>query len=242
MKVKIGYLYYDLLNLYGENGNILALKKCLEDLNIEVEIHFMTIGDKFKLEEFDLLYIGAGSEENIKLVLKDFIKYKNDLKKYIDNKKFVLATGNSIDLFGKDIEIKNKKIKCLEIFDYNVKYEDFRLIDEALFECNLINKPFIGFQNQYSVMENNKHSFFNVLKGIGSSPNDSNEGVHYKNFYGTYLIGPLLIRNPHFLEYLIKKIVLAKDPNYKFLKFNLDKEYKAYETYIDNFYKEKQTN
>lgn len=239
MIIKIGYLYYDLLNLYGENGNIKALKKQLEAINIKVEIHFLTVGDKIDFNKFDLIYIASGTEENQKIAIKDLLKYKEDLKQYVDNNKFLLATGNSIDLFGKYItDSNNKKTKCLNLFTYRVKQEDFRMIDEAIFESNIIDKPFIGFQNQFSVMQDNKHHMFKVIKGIGSYPNSQKEGVLYKNFYGTYLIGPVLVRNPYFLEYLIKKLVLTKDPNYKFKSFDLKEEKKAYETFINNFYKD----
>ncbi len=240
MKLKIGYLYYDLLNLYGENGNIKALKNLLESMDIKTEIHFITIGDKINFDKFDFVYIGAGTEENLEIALKDLLKYKDELKKYIDNNKFFLATGNSIDLFGKYITEKdNKKIKCLNLFNYRVKREDFRMIDEAIFKCDFIDKPLIGFQNQYSVMQENKNPMFKVIKGIGSFPKSPKEGVHYKNFYGSYLVGPILVRNPHFLEYLVKEIVLSKDPNYKFKRFNLKEEYSAYNSFINNFYEEK---
>lgn len=246
MKLKIGYLYYDLLNLYGENGNIKALKNLLENMDIKTEIHFITVGDKIDFDKFDLVYIGAGTEENLKIALKDLLKYKDDLKKYIENNKFFLATGNSIDLFGKYITgTDNKKTKCLNLFNYRVKHESFRMIDEAIFECDFLDKPFIGFQNQYSVLQENKYPMFKVIKGIGSFPKSSKEGIHYKNFYGTYLIGPVLVRNPHFLEYLVKEIVHSKDSNYKFKKFNLKEENSAYNSFINNFYQEelkKQTN
>lgn len=239
MSLKIGYLYYDLLNLYGENGNIKVLKNQLEAIGIDTKIYFLTIGDKIDFNKYDLIYIGAGTEENQKIALKDLLKYKDDLKKYIDNDKFLLATGNSIDLFGKYITDKNnKKTKCLNIFNYRIKHESFRLIDEAIFKSDLLDKPFIGFQNQCSIMQENKHHMFKVIKGIGSQPNSSKEGVHYKNFYGTYLIGPILVRNPHFLEYLIKKLVLSKEPNYKFKNFKLKEEKEAYNAFIDNFYKD----
>ena len=245
MKIKIGYLYYDLLNLYGENGNIKALKCLLDKLNINNEIHFLTVGDKIDFTKFDLIYIGAGTENNLKIALKDLLKYKDDLKKYIDSNKFLLATGNSIDLFGKYITINNKKLKCLNLFHYRVRYEKFRMIDESIFNCDFLDKPIIGFQNQYSILEENKNPLFKVIKGIGSFPNSTKEGISYNNFYGTYLIGPILVRNPHFLEYLTKKIILSKDSKYKFKKFPLKEEYKAYETFINNFYNEelkKQTN
>ena len=88
MIITIGYLYYDLLNLYGENGNIKALKKQLEDQGINVTIKFLTIDDDLDFNKYDFVYIGAGTENNQKIALKHLIKYKNDIKKYIEDNKF----------------------------------------------------------------------------------------------------------------------------------------------------------
>ena len=78
--IHIAHLYYDLLNLYGENGNIKALKKELENQGLNVYIHFLTIDDELDLEKYDFVYIGAGTENNQKIVLPHLMKYKNIIK------------------------------------------------------------------------------------------------------------------------------------------------------------------
>lgn len=239
MIITIGYLYYDLLNLYGENGNIKALKKQLEDQGINVTIKFLTIDDDLDFNKYDFVYIGAGTENNQKIALKHLIKYKNDIKKYIEDNKFFLSTGNSIELFGKHILDNNKtKIKTLGTFKYQTIIEDFRMIDEAVFKASLFDEPFIGFQNQYGVIKDIQEPFFKVIKGVGSYPNSTTEGINYKNFYGTYLIGPILIRNPHFLKHLVKEVILSKDKKFKFKKFNLSFETTAHSNFLERHYSE----
>ena len=87
MKIKIAHLYYDLMNLYGENGNVRALKKYFEQENVECEIHFLTINDIINFNDFDLYYIGMGSEKSQELVIEDLKKYKKEIKEAINNNK-----------------------------------------------------------------------------------------------------------------------------------------------------------
>lgn len=235
MKFTIAYLYYDLLNLYGENGNVKIIKKQLEEQGISVTIKFLTLADKLSFNKYDLVYIGAGTEKNQKLALKHLIEYKDNIKESINKNNFFLITGNSIELFGEYIiDKKNEKYPGLNIFDYYTKEEDFRLIDEAIFKLRKKKQYIIGFQNQSSILRNLTNPLFDVIKGIGNNNKDRVEGIKKNNFYGTYLIGPLLARNPLFLKSFITKLIKKKDPNFKFKKFNLYLENRAYKKYLDN--------
>lgn len=229
MKIVIAYLYYDLLNLYGENGNVKALKKQLEDQSVKVEIKYLSIEDELDFSSYDIVYLGAGTKSNQMLALKHLIKYNKSIKQYIEDGKFLIATGNSYELFGKKID----NDKALNIFDYEAKTENFRIVDECIFKCKFIDQCIIGFQNQGSTLKNKDNNFFEVIKGVGNCKNSNFEGYNEFNFYGTYLIGPLLIRNPYLLKYMVKKIISNKYPNFKFKKFNLELETKAYKKYID---------
>lgn len=239
MNITIAHLYYDLLNLYGESGNVKALKYSLESQGIHVTIKFATIGDTLDFDSYDFIYMGAGTEDNQKLALHHLIKYKDQVKKAIENGKFFLITGNSLELFGKCIIDKHeKRIKTLHAFDFYTKEENFRMVDEALVKSDFMKPYILGFQNQSSVIKENENIMFEVIKGIGSFPNSKIEGVHKNHFYGTYLIGPILVRNPEFLKYMIKELILSKKPDFKFKRFNLTLETKAYHEFMKNYYKE----
>ena len=130
-QIKILHLYYDLLNLYGENANVRALTKALEKQKVKVLIDFKSIGDNIKINDYDFIYLGSGSEENLNIVKDDFKKYIKDIKDYIDNNKYLLATGNALDLFSDILNFKTKQI-------------DFRIVGEQVYSFNKIKELIIG--------------------------------------------------------------------------------------------------
>lgn len=234
--IRIAHLYYDLMNLYGDNGNIKAIKYQLENQGIKTIIDFLTIDDNIDFDKYDLIYLGPGTYHNQKIVLKDLIKYKKNIIKFIDDDKFVLATGNALELFGKSIKpLNSKKIKALNIFEFESEETDLRLVGETVATSNSLKKEVIGFQNQNSIITKLKNPWFELSKGIGSNVNSNIEGINYKNFYGTYMIGPILVKNPELLESICKKLVLQKNKDFKFKSFNVTLENKAYNEYIKNY-------
>lgn len=239
MNIKIAHLYYDLMNLYGESGNVKALKMQLEGQGIKTTVKFLTIDDDLNFKDYDVIYIGAGTENNQKIVLNHLLKYKKDIEKAIDDGIHFICTGNALELFGNIIEdASHKRLTALGIFDFDVLQEDFRMVDEVLFKTNLINKYILGFQNQSGIIKSNILNLFEVVKGIGSYKESKIEGIHYKNFYGTYVIGPLLVRNPDLLKYIVKEIIYKKDNNFKFKKFNQKLEIEAYNNFMNRNYQE----
>ena len=223
MTIYIAHLYYDLMNLYGEIGNIKALKYSLENSGIKVVIDNLTIKDNIDFNRYDIIYIGSGTENNQLLVLNDLLRYKEEIKEYIENNKFILATGNSIDLFGKSINKNN----ALNIFEYTSKTIDKRIVGDVIIPYKNIKNKIIGFQNRESFIENNKYPLFS-----------EELGVNYKNFYGTYIIGPLLVRNPEFNKYLTNKIIKNKNKKFKPKKLDLKLETQAYNKYLETYYGE----
>lgn len=237
---KIAHLYYDLMNLYGENGNVRFLTKELEKQDFKVEVHFLSLDDEINFANYDFYYIGMGSIENQRIVLEDLIKYKNEINEAINSGKYFLVTGNALDFFGKSITtLDNDTLEGLNTFDYDIVCEEFRIVGPQYYNCKLLdNYKIIGFQNRNSVLTNGDNSLFQVIEGTGYNPKVKEEGITYNNFYGTYLLGPLLVRNPYFTDYLVKKI--CKENKVKYHKNNEnDYVYKAYNEYLNNFYKDK---
>lgn len=230
-EIKIAHLYYDLMNLYGENGNTRVLVKAFEDQGVKASVYFLSLEDKIEFDKYDIFYIGTGSEENQLLVNANLLKYKDNIKKCIDNNKYFIVTGNALELFGKHIELLDgNKLNTLGIFDYYCKETDFRIIGEQVYTTTLFDKKVIGFQNRSTTMFNCNSNLFNVITGTGYVPKNNYEGIKYNNFIGTYLLGPLLVRNPYLLKFIVKDIL--KD-EYK----DIDDEYMliAYNEYIKNF-------
>ncbi len=240
--INVLHLYYDLLNLYGENANTRCIKHSLLLNNIKVNIDLKSLNDNVDINKYDLIYISMGSEDNLLLALNDIKKYKKDLKKYIENNKFLLLTGNSMDLFGKYIETDEKKIEALDIFDYTTKFINSstfdnastdRIVGQIYADTNLIKEKIIGFQNRCDLNYNIKTPLFELEEKYSNDLTNKEEGFNYKNVYATHIIGPLLIRNPYFTDYLLKKLCKTKNIDYKVS----DKDsIKAYKKYLSNFY------
>lgn len=239
MNIKVAHLYYDLMNLYGESGNVKALKMQLEGQGIKTAIKFLTIDDDLNFKDYDIVYIGSGTENNQKIVLNHLLKYKKDIEDAIEKGVHFICTGNALELFGNVIEdVNNKKYTALGMFDFDVKQEEVRMVDEVLFKTDLINKYILGFQNQNGHIKSDILNLFDVVKGIGSYIGSKKEGIHYKNFYGTYVIGPILVRNPELLKYLVKEIINKNNKNFKFKKFNQKLEIEAYDNFMSRNYQE----
>lgn len=226
--VKIAHLYYDLMNLYGEQGNILALTSALKKQGVKTTVDLLTKDDKMDLTKYDIIYIGCGNEASQEIVRKDILKYKKVLEKALKTKTIV-ATGNAWELFGKTIDEK----EALNLFDYKSTTISTRIINEQINKVDFLEMPIIGFQNRSSVTSNTGNDLFEVIKGTGNTQNMKVEGIKVNNFYGTYTIGPLLIRNPHLTDYIVKNILDSKDIPYKEILDTPD--YDAYNEFVKNF-------
>lgn len=225
--IKIVHLYYDLMNLYGESGNVKAIKKFLERQNVDVEIHFLTVGDKINFSNSDFYYIGAGSEENQRIVLDDLMKYKNDISESIENGKMFLATGNSMELFGKKIRLQSgESITCLGVLDYQAYEQEKRLVSEICYKYDGLpengGKYILGFRNCSCNIVHNKERMFGFANNINRN-----------NFYAMNFVGPFLIRNPYFTNLLVEKLLVSKGLPYTPITDTV--EFKAYHEYVNRF-------
>lgn len=216
MTIRVAHLYYDLMNLYGEIGNLKVIEYQLKKQKINVIIDKLSLNDKIEFEKYDLIYMGSGTKKSTLLVLEDLKKYKQQVKEYIENNKFMLVTGNSINVFSKKIG----DTEALNIFDFNISYSNARLVGDVILD------NIIGFQNRDTLIENNNNPIFN----------NSEIGIHYKNFYGTYIIGPLLIKNPNFSQKFIKSLIISKKNDFKFRKFDFEIDKKASKSYVETYY------
>ena len=226
--IKVLHLYYDLLNLYGEQGNILALKRAFKNQNVEIEVDYLSVQDKIDFKKYDLVYLGSGSTENLLIALEDIKRHKKELKKYIESKKVLLATGNSYLLFGQKIN----NLDALGIFDYYAASSE-KMAQESLMELYQ-EKDVIGFQNREFIVNNKRNHLFKVKEGLCDNLKSEYEGYHEYNFYGTFVIGPLLIRNPHFTNKLVKEIM--EKNNLIYHEYDDKVLVDAYNEYIKNFY------
>ncbi|MCH5167133.1 MAG: hypothetical protein J1F35_04485 [Erysipelotrichales bacterium] len=227
--IKIAHLYYDLMNLYGESGNMLALTAALKRQGVKYTVTEVTKGDKIDFSKFDIFYMGMGTLKNQQIVLKDILRYKTEIEKIIKKKVFIM-TGNSYELFG----LKINNTKALGIFNFTSKTVRERIVGEQVYKTYILDEPVVGFQNRGSINSNEENHLFEVIDGNADNNKSKYEGIHINNFYGSYTIGPLLVRNPHLLDKILKDYFTSNKANYKEIKDTPD--YKAYNKYLENFH------
>lgn len=208
--MRIIHLFADLCNLYGDYGNVCALKRALENKGQTVEVEYQSIDDTIDVSGADIVFIGSATERNQKVALEYLQGYKDNIKAALDNGTVILATGNSFEMFGQSVtDCDGVKHEGLSFFPYETVEGKDRIVTDSLCDTSLCGGDIIGFVNKASLTTGATSPLFDVKQGSGNGKDDSEEGVHYGNFYGTHLIGPVLIRNPQLCEYfadmLIKK-------------------------------------
>ena len=213
--IKILHLYHDLMNLSGDNGNMVAIKDALERQKINYTIDRLSIGDKIDFNKYNLIYVGNGSRENQELARRDLLKYKLQLNKIFKNK-LILATGNALELFGKTIDNK----ECLNLLPFKTMYLKEYVVEEKIVHSDELDMDIIEFINRNSESTIKKDFFID------------NNSIHTYNFYGTYALGPLLIRNPLLLNRFIERVL--KDQDIKYQEDNNTPDMLAYNEYIKN--------
>lgn len=201
----IAHLYKDLLNLYGNDGNTKILKQKLNQMRCKVDVVEPSIGDEMDFDKYDLVFVGSGTEKNLELAIKDLQKHKDAIEKAISYGKIFLAFGNSVDLFGAD---------GIGVFDYKSKPVD-RIKTDVRRKSIFAREELLGFEN---------HS--HVLADASGKILEEQDFIN-ENFYGSYVEGPMLVRNPAFLKKIISKLT---DGNLQ--RLDLELEEKAYENFI----------
>ena len=209
--LKILYLYPDILELYGDFGNIQVLKYRLEKRGIQASITPYSIGDEAPdFSSFDLVFAGGGADQEQGILSEDLIKYKESIKEAVDNGVFFLLICGAYQLFGKYYKgVEGNIIPGLEVFDYYteaINDRRQRCIGNVVINSNLNGKEtkIIGFENHGGQTFDVDTPFGDVLSGNGNKFGDTKEGFFKDNVIATYLHGPLLSKNPELADYIIK--------------------------------------
>jgi len=248
-ELKILYLYPDILELYGDFGNIQILKYRLEKRGIKIIIEPYSIGDEAPdFNSYDLVFAGGGADQEQGILSEDLIKYKDNIKEAIKNGVFFLLICGSYQLFGKYYKgVEGNIIPGLEIFDYYTEANPDRkkrCIGNIVIEAELNNKKvkIIGFENHGGQTYNVTTPFGKVLFGNGNQFGDTCEGFFTDNVIATYLHGPLLSKNPELADYIIKHCLTRKyNKDISLEPLNDDFENKCREQLLNRFLKSIQT-
>lgn len=207
MKLNIAHLYPDLLNLYGDSGNILCLQKRCAWRGIECAVTPLVSGRDFDFSPYDLIFIGGGQDREQKLVLSDLtLKKCSSLGNAVQSGAVVLAICGGYQLLGRFYETAaGERLNFTGILDLYTCAGEKRLIGN--YEFKTAEKiRIIGFENHSgrTFLGSGVAPLGRVLKGFGNNGADKTEGARYKNTFCTYCHGPVLPKNPDFADMLIK--------------------------------------
>ena len=212
----IGWLYPELMNIYGDRGNAITLAKRCEWRGIETEIIMLGLDfPEEDLKKCNILLMGGAQDKQQEAVAKDLFKKSKTLQAMIENSIPGLYICGAYQFLGNYYKEANGNIiNGLGIFDLyteNPGENSKRLIGNAVFENEAFGK-IIGFENHggRTYLGRNIKPFGKVVKGFGNNGKDNTEGATYKNSFGTYLHGPILPKNPLFTDYLISKALEMK--------------------------------
>ncbi len=212
--INILHLYPDLLNLYGDKGNIECLRKRLEWRDIEADVRVCTANEgELDVENADIIFLGGGADREIEAVAKRLMPKKQEFKDYVENGGVMLALCSGFPLVGQSIETDGKITEGLGILDITTKSDTKkqRLTGNVVLECDGIKNKVIGFENHGSRTDIGCHTpFGKVIKGFGNDGQSGFEGVAYKNLTGTYLHGPLLPKNPELCDRVLLNALKRK--------------------------------
>lgn len=221
--IRILHLYHDLLNLYGDNGNIRILEKELsKQLDLDVVVDHGSIGDSFAIGDYDFVYAGAGVERNVLVALEDFRRYASSIDDYVAKGGVLLMTGGSFTMLGRKIILSDgEEIEGLNLFGFQTKLKKIRDNQDGVYRLigGSESELAIGFINKSHevTLDAKVEPLFEVVKGIGNnaaSDLGNFEGIRFKNFFASSLSGPILVKNPWFLEKLCAALLTPKGIEY----------------------------
>ncbi len=216
MELKICHLYPDVLNLYGDGGNIMCLQKRLVWRGLGASIARMPIGSKDSLAGFDLVFIGGGQDFEQQVLLEDLHRGRADeIRAAARDGVVFLTICGGYQMMGHYYEtFDGKRCDFIGLLDLCTIGAKQRMIGNYKFRCteSAGGSTVVGFENHSgrTMLSSGLEPLGTVLSGFGNNGEDKTEGAHWNNVFGTYSHGPLLPKNPEFCDMLLKTALERK--------------------------------
>lgn len=215
MRLTIHHLYADMMNLYGDRGNVISIKKRCEWRGISVDVVDVGLGETIRPTGCDIFLFGGGQDREQALLADDLSGSKGaDLRTIADNGGVILGVCGGYQLMGHHYETADgEKLPGVGVFDLHTeprKPDEPRLIGNVLVSVDLDgeSRQIVGFENHGGRTRlTGAEPLGRVVSGFGNNGEDGTEGARRYNTFGTYLHGSLLPKNPWFTDRLIRKAV-----------------------------------
>ena len=216
MELKICHMYPDVLNLYGDRGNVICMTKRLKWRGIDASVTKLPIGDSRSLAGFDLVFIGGGQDFEQQVLLSDLHRGKDrEIKAAVEDGVTFLTICGGYQMLGSYYEtFDGKRCDFIGALDLYTKGSVKRMIGNYKFQCSPSagGSVVVGFENHSGKtwLGSSLEPLGKVLSGFGNNGEDGSEGAHYKNVFGTYSHGPLLPKNPELCDLILKTALERK--------------------------------
>ena len=214
-QLHIVHLYPDLLNLYGDRGNIQCLRMRCKWRGIDTLVTECNSGDRLSLASADIVLLGGGSDREQQIVCTRLQKVRLELHDYVEDGGTLLAVCGGYQLLGHYYDTPEGRMEGLSLVDLYSEQGSPRLISDIVLSNDTIPElstiEIVGFENHGGrTYIGDNMPFGKVIHGYGNNGKDASEGVLYRNVIGTYLHGPLLPKNPDVSDYLLQKALGRK--------------------------------
>ena len=209
MELKICHMYPDVLNLYGDRGNILCMGRRLAWRGIGCEVTKLPIGSQARLSDYDLVFIGGGQDFEQQVLLEDLHRGKDrEIRAAVEDGMPFLTICGGYQMLGAYYETYDGQrcdfIGALDLYTVGSRE---RMIGNYKFELapESGGSIVVGFENHSGKtrLGSGLQPLGTVLAGYGNNGEDKTEGARYKNVFGTYSHGPLLPKNPAFCDFIL---------------------------------------
>ena len=234
LQVRLAHLYPDVMNIYGDRGNVIALRFRCEARGIALEVTDVTIGDPFDPTAFDLVLIGGGQDREQRRIADDLVEKGPALKAAIEDGLPALAVCGGFQLFGhRYVDHEGGVIPGIGVFDLETRHQGPRA-DRCIGDVVLATEigEVVGFENHggRTYLGPALKPFGMVVRGFGNNAEDGGEGARYLNAIGTYLHGSLLPKNPALTDELILNALRRRyGPNIELEPLPTDAETRAHD-------------
>ncbi len=210
MKFTVGWLYPDLMNIYGDRGNILTLLRRAEWHGFEASVVELGRGAATQMDEVDVFFFGGGQDREQALIYDDLREFKQaSLQQAVESGAQVLAVCGGYQLLGHYYQTADgERYDGIGLIDVRTEAGKKRFIGDVVVLSaidGLTPSTLVGFENHSgrTFLGPNAKPLGKVLKGHGNNGSDHQEGCVQGGVIGTYMHGSLLPKNPHLADHLI---------------------------------------
>jgi len=208
VKIRVGHLYPDYLNIYADRGNIAVLAARARARGHELDVRAIGMRDAVPLGEVDFFYVGGGQDREQELVAHDLVSKANALRDEVEGGAVFLAVCGGYQLLGRSYrDVAGTELPGIGLLPLHTVAGDRRMIGDVLLECAWAGETLAGFENHAgrTILDEGAEPLGRVVSGFGNDGESGFEGCRFKRVYGTYLHGPLLPRNPWLADRLLEE-------------------------------------